>query len=146
MILQREQPTTRCHCILRHELSGLLPTTNPEAENTSSLPTLTYPRTSPASPFLPPLSAANVNFQNNVHLSSPNLVYKKVTCLSSLFSSAAGGSHFRPRSWYFLASICLNIPFMEKFWPQIYLLNIGQPEVLKHIFYCSLSNLMKQGG
>lgn len=48
------------HQTALHPVHTLLPTINPKAVNTSSLP-YTYPRTSPASPIPTPLSIANVN-------------------------------------------------------------------------------------
>lgn len=55
--------------------SRLLSTTNPVASSTSSL--CTYPRASSAPP-LPPLIYSQCKFFRNVHLSSPNSLYKSL--------------------------------------------------------------------
>lgn len=68
---------------------------------------MTYPRTFWASPSPTPWIYSQYKFfQINLHLPSPNSLYKRApsiprcqTCLSSPSSPAAGGSGWMPRIW-----------------------------------------------
>ena len=74
---KKEQLTTRSHHIwLTHGHSGLLPTTNPKAANTSSLQTTNQSQNCPyPAPFI--YSQCKF-FQKSLHLSSPGSSIRKV--------------------------------------------------------------------
>ena len=108
--------------MLIQELSGLLPTTNPEEQTLLPYRLCTYLRTIPASPLPTPFNYSQCKFfKNNLHLSSPNCLHESLANSMRVDMCVFSTQHcccwwFRlhaPGPGSFLASIWLDKLFLS---------------------------------